>query len=111
MRFSLLLLCAGTLAFPALAADKKKPASTSKPAATRSTKPAVSTKTTVQVGGAPKSTSSSSLSFGFSGLDKNSDGYISRQEFSYNRQSSQAASEFDRLDANKDGRLSRSEYK
>ncbi len=109
MRFPILLLSAACLALPALAADKKKPATASKPAT--STKPTVSTKTTVQVGGAPKTTSSSSLSFGFSGLDKNGDGYLTRQEYSYNRQSSQAAAEFDRLDANKDGRISRSEYK
>ena len=44
-------------------------------------------------------------------LDKNGDGYLTRLEFGYNRQSSQAAAEFDRLDTNKDGRVSRSEYK
>jgi hypothetical protein len=85
------------MAAPGRPADKKKPV--------------VTTKKTVQVGGAPKRTSGSSISTGFSGLDKNGDGHLTRMEYGYNRQSSQAAGEFDRLDTNKDGRLSRSEYK
>ena len=97
MRITIALLAAATLAMPALAADKKKPV--------------ITTTKTVQVGGEPKRTSSSPITSGFSGLDKNGDGYLTRLEFGYNRQSSQAAAEFDRLDANKDGRVSRSEYK
>jgi len=97
MRLPTLLICAAWMAAPALPADKKKPVPT--------------TKTTVQVGGAPKRTNSSTITSGFSGLDKNGDGHLTRMEYGYNRQSSQAAAEFDRLDTNKDGRLSRSEYK
>lgn len=97
MRLATLLICAAILATPALPADKKKPV--------------VTTKKTVQVGGLPKRTSSSPITSGFSGLDKNGDGYLTRLEYGYNRQSSQAAAEFDRMDTNKDGRLSRSEYK
>lgn len=99
MRFSTILLCAACLALPALPADKKKPVVTT------------STKTTVQVGGAPKRTNTSPIAIGFAGLDKNGDGYLTRQEYGYNRQTSQALAEFDRLDTNKDGRISRSEYK
>ena len=97
MRLTTFLISAALLAMPALAADKKKPV--------------VTTTKTVQVGGAPKRTSSSPITSGFSGLDKNGDGYLTLQEFGYNRQSSQAAAEFGRLDTNKDGRVSRSEYK
>ena len=97
MRLTTFLIGAALLAMPALAADKKKPV--------------VTTTKTVQVGGAPKRTSSSPITSGFSGLDKNGDGYLTLQEFGYNRQSSQAAAEFGRLDTNKDGRVSRSEYK
>jgi hypothetical protein len=97
MRLTTLLICLTCMVSLAIAADKKKPT--------------VTTKTTVQVGGAPKQTSKPTFSSGFSGLDKNGDGYLTRQEYGYNRQSSQAAAEFNRLDANKDGRVSRSEYK
>jgi len=97
MRLKILLICGAALVSLATAADKKKPA--------------VTTKTTVQVGGAPKQTSKPTFSSGFSGLDKNGDGYLTRQEYGYNRQTSQATAEFDRMDANKDGRVSRSEYK
>ena len=97
MRLTTFLIGAALLAMPALAADKKKPV--------------VTTTKTVQVGGAPKRTSSSPITSGFSGLDRNGDGYLTLQEFGYNRQSSQAAAEFGRLDTNKDGRVSRSEYK
>ena len=97
MRLTPLLICAAILTVPALSAEKKKPV--------------VTTTKTVQVGGAPKRTNSSPVTFGFSGLDKNGDGYLTRQEFGYNRETSQATAEFNRLDTNKDGRLSRSEYK
>ena len=91
----LILLCAAALCL--VAADKKKPV--------------VTTKTTVQVGGAPKTAARSGFSTGFNALDRNNDGYITRQEFGYNRNSAQAGPEFDRMDTNKDGRISRSEYK
>jgi hypothetical protein len=97
MRLTAFLFCFAFLATSALAAEKKKPV--------------VTTTKTVQVGGAPKRTSSSPVTFGFAGLDKNGDGYLTRQEFGYNRETSQATAEFNRLDTNKDGRLSRSEYK
>jgi hypothetical protein len=94
MRLPTLLICAAWMATPALPTDKKKPIAT--------------TKTTVQVGRAPKSTNSSTITSGFSGLDKNGDDHLTRMEYGYNRQSSRAAAEFDRLDTNKDGRLGRS---
>jgi hypothetical protein len=97
MRFTTLLVCAALMVAPGFAADKKKPV--------------VTTTKTVQVGGTPKRTSTSTITSGFSGLDRNGDGYLTRMEYGYNRQSSQAAAEFDRLDTNKDGRVSRSEYK
>ena len=83
MRLRTFLIGAALLATPGLAADKKKPV--------------VTTTKTVQVGGLPKRTSSSPITSGFSGLDKNGDGYLTRLEFGYNRQSAQAAAEFDRL--------------
>ncbi|HEU0119431.1 MAG TPA: EF-hand domain-containing protein [Bryobacteraceae bacterium] len=89
------VLAAGLLSVGA--ADKKKPV--------------IKTTKTVQVGGAPKQTRSSPILGGFAALDKNGDGYLTRQEYGYNRQTSQALAEFDRLDTNKDGRISRSEYK
>ena len=95
-----LLICplaAGSTISPCFAAEKKKPV--------------VTTTKTVRIGGAPKRTGASSITGGFSALHKNSDGYLTRMEYGYNRQSTQAVTEFDRLDANKDGRVSRSEYK
>lgn len=97
MRLTILLFCTSWIVLPVIAADKKKPV--------------ITTTKTVQVGGAPKRTSTSTITSGFSGLDRNGDGYLTRMEYGYNRQSSQAASEFDRLDTNKDGRVSRAEYK
>lgn len=97
MRLLFSLCLVGSILLPCLAADKKKSV--------------ITTTKTVQVGGAPKRTNSSTITTGFSGLDKNGDGHLTRMEYGYNRQSSQAAAEFDRLDTNKDGRLSRSEYK
>ena len=90
-------LGAGSIISPCFAAEKKKPV--------------VTTTKTVQIGGAPKRTGTSPVTSDFSSLDKNSDGYLTRMEYSFNRQSTQAATEFDKLDANKDGRVSRSEYK
>ena len=97
MHLLLFPLGAGSMISPCFAAEKKKPV--------------VTTTKTVQIGGAPKRTGTSSITGGFSSLDKNSDGYLTRMEYSFNRQSTQAATEFDKLDANKDGRVSRSEYK
>jgi len=91
------LLGAGSMISPCFAAEKKKPV--------------VTTKKTVQIDGAPNRTGAPSVTSGFSSLNRNSDGCLTRMEYGYNRQSSQAATEFERLAANKDGRVSRSEYK
>jgi len=73
--------------------------------------PVVTTKKTVQVGGVPKSQPSTGFKTGFAALDLNGDGYITRQEYSHNRQTSQATTEFNAKDLDHDGRISRSEYK
>ena len=85
----LVILCAAALCL--VAADKKKPV--------------VTTKTTVKVGGAPKTTAKPFFATGFSAADRNNDGYITRQEYGHNRNSAQAGPEFDKLDSNKDGRI------